>query len=352
MTKAALLASLPALLLAGLLAPAQAVPSFSSQPAVRASNLRFQRSDVMTAGSVYDVAVADFNRDGKLDLVVVGDLTNNIGILLGNGDGTFQPVVNYDTGGDPNNVAVGDFNGDGFLDLAVTDSNLSSSVSILLGNGDGSFQPHVDYPVEAWAHAVQVGDFNRDGILDLAIANFASETISILLGNGDGTFHAGTDRTTTGTPGDLVVADFNGDGELDLATANSDQDTMSVYLGNGDGTFRSGVNYLSEIQPDGIVAGDFNGDGKIDIAVANDCGQQDTYCFGEVYPGTVSIFLNNGDGTFQPARYFAAGFDTLALTVGDFNGDGRLDVAVSAVCGTTGAGNCKTQDISVLLGQR
>ena len=139
------------------------------------------------------VATADFNSDGRNDLVTVNDLANDVSILLGNGDGTFQPGMTFAVGYGPRSVVTGDFNGDGRIDLAVTDA---TGVSVLLGNGDGTFQPAVEYAAGHVSYAIVTGDFNGDGITDLAVANSGNlffdvgdpGEVSILLGNGDGTF--------------------------------------------------------------------------------------------------------------------------------------------------------------------
>ena len=123
--------------------------------------------------------VADFNSDGNPDLAVANFLDNNLSILLGNGDGTFETRVNYPTGTNPNSLAGGDLNGDGKLDLVT--ANNASNASVLLGNGDGTFQTHVDYGTGSGPDQVAIGDFNGDGRLDLAIANGTSNTISILM---------------------------------------------------------------------------------------------------------------------------------------------------------------------------
>ena len=128
----------------------------------------------------YSVAVGDFNGDGKLDLAVANEGSDNVSILLGNGDGTFQAAVDYGAGTDPDSVAVGDFNGDGKLDLVVANDD-SNNVSILLGNGDGTFQAAVNYGVSA-PSSVAVGDFNGDGKLDLAVANCAQQRRQRALG--------------------------------------------------------------------------------------------------------------------------------------------------------------------------
>jgi hypothetical protein len=140
---------------------------------------------------------------------------------LGNGDGTFQPPQSYAAGvRDSGAVAVGDFNGDGILDLALVGSPAynQNRVSILLGNGDGSFQPASYFAVDFTALAVAVGDFNRDGILDLAVSS--GYGLAVLLGNGDGTFQAAHDYAA-GSAGAVAVGDFNGDGFPDLAVSNT-----------------------------------------------------------------------------------------------------------------------------------
>jgi hypothetical protein len=288
------------------------------------------------------VATGDFNGDGKLDLVVVHNVsTNNVSILLGNGDGTFQPAVSYAVGSTPVSVAVGDFNGDGKLDLVVVDS-ADATVSILLGNGDGTFQQSFELPAFGSSPAsVAVGDFNGDGKLDLAVtnentgANLGAGTVSVLLGNGDGSFQPALDFAAGPNPGPVVVGDFNGDGKLDLVVANNDvgtnamNTTISILLGNGDGTFQAAHAFPVGTNPSSLAAADFNGDGKLDLAVAN----HDT--------NNVSILLGNGDGTFQSAINLSAGLEPSSVVVADLNGDGKLDLAVA---------NAGTNTVNLLLG--
>jgi len=277
-------------------------------------------------GWARSVAVGDFNGDGKPDLAVAHDY--GVSVLLGNGDGTFQAAANYAWGSIPYSVAVGDFNGDGKADLAV--ANFYDTVSVLLGNGDGTFQAAVNYSAGSGPYSVAVGDFNGDGKPDLAVANNnngSAGTASVLLGNGDGTFQAAVNYSAGSGPYSVAVGDFNGDGKPDLAVANNgggSNSNVSVLLGNGDGSFQAAVTHPAGNALISVAVGDFNGDGNTDLVVAN----------GTSNPGTVSVLLGNGDGSFQPAVKYAASNGPRSVAVGDFNGDGRADLAVADVDGS------------------
>jgi hypothetical protein len=235
----------------------------------------------------------------------------------------FQPQVTYPVGTTPFSIAIGDFNGDGHPDLAVTNSagDPAKGLSILLGNGDGTFQPHVDYATGGRPTSIVTADFNGDGRLDLAIANSVCGCINVLLGNGDGTFQAHVDYAAWVNPQWLVAADFNGDGRMDIATTNYGPDyssgTVSVLLGKGDGSFESQVQYYAGTNPFGVMSGDFNRDGIVDLAVVCNNGNYGVW----ILPG-------NGDGTFQPAMYYASGTNPRVGVVADMNSDGNLDIAI------------------------
>ena len=324
------------------LAPAQTAPT---------QTVSFiARRDFEAGTYPHSVAVADFNGDGVQDLAVVGiALSNDVSVLLGNGDGTFRAPISVPVGSDQLSVVVGDFNGDGVPDLAVgrldSDNNISlpGIVSVSLGNGDGTFQPPVNYTVGVYPWSVAVGDLNRDGTLDLVVANAGDNDVSILLGNGDGTFGTPANVPVGQDPFSVVVGDFNGDGVLDLAVANSIDNDASILLGNGDGTFQAAVTFAVGTSPRSLAVGDFNGDGTLDLAVANEGDNN------------ASILLGNGEGTFRPPTTFAAGIVPVFVVVGDFNGDGKPDLGVAnsaycctcpnpRVCGRVPGG------VSVLLG--
>jgi hypothetical protein len=272
------------------------------------------------------IVAGDFTGDGRTDLAVANASSIDVSVLLGNGDGTFQHQRTYAAGYPPSAIAAGDFNQDGRTDLAL---DLLGNVSVLLGNGDGSFQTGVANAVGSQPTFVVTADFNGDGRLDLATTNVNSSDVSVLLGNGDGTFGPQASYTVGAVPQGLVVGDFNGDGRTDLAVANSGSNDISVLLGNGDGTFQPPLNYATGPWPLHPVTGDFNDDGRLDLAVVNN------------HSDTVSVLLGNGDGTFGPQATYLVGSYPISLVTGDFNGDGRADLAVAI----------SDKTVSVLLGK-
>ena len=175
------------------------------------------------------MAVGDFNRDGRQDLAVANRNTDNVSILLGNGNGTFGAATNFAAGDGPRSVAIGDFNGDGRLDLAVANQN-SNNVSILLGNGDGTFGAATNFAVGNGPLFVVARDFNRDGKLDLAVLNQTDNNVVLLFGLGNGTFIRSPAFSTGSSPVALALGDFNRDGKSDLAVANSADNNFSVLL--------------------------------------------------------------------------------------------------------------------------
>jgi hypothetical protein len=270
------------------------------------------------------MAVGDFAHDGKVEIAVCNSQQGFgvVTVLLGKGDGTFGAPANYNVGlGDPLCVTVGDFNGDGNADLALGTDH--GAVEVLLGKGDGTFGPATAFASGGpTVTCLAAADFTRAGKLDLV----TSEN-TLLLGNGDGTFQAPRALGIgTGSWASVAVADFNGDGIPDLAVGNPNAVGIDIALGNGDGTFRllgpPGRVTLAISAPY-VLAGDFNGDGKPDLAVASDNPTSQTA------PGSVVVLLGKGDGTFGAPTAYPDGIGPVRLAAGDFNGDGKPDLVVA-----------------------
>ena len=324
--------------------------------------LRLDYMGVNPGGSISTLAVADFNSDGKMDLLVNFSSANDeLAVLLGNGDGTFQPPIfigpiccSPDLRG-VNWGAVGDFNGDGKPDIVV--GTAGGYVVVFLGDGTGNFSLKQYFGVTAYGGPIAgvVGSFRGAGKLDLVVADNHPNpgAAYVYLGNGDGTFQ--TSATTVvslpsgDSPSSLVAGDLNNDGKLDFAVTNIGPGgytaTVSVVLGNGNGTFQTPVDYSTGTQtpynpgttPRSIVAADFNNDGSLDLATL-DSGNSE-----------VSILLNHGDGTFSAPTFYGGwnnsgdGASPQQLAAADLNKDGNIDL-VAVASPEFGAG------MAVLLG--
>jgi hypothetical protein len=316
-----------AVLLLGLVASPHADPLFSAP---------FLSCDV---GSIpYSVCVADFNADLKPDLAVANAGSHTVSVLLGNGDGTFGTRTDFATGSWPRSVATADLNRDGRPDLAVANQG-SNTVSVLLGNGDGTFGIRTDFEVGSDPWSVAIGDLDGDRRPDLAVANSAQSdatgSVSVLLGNGDGTFEARTDLSVGNHPWAVAIGDLDSDRRPDLVVANQGSNTLSVLLGNGDGSFDPGADISAGVDPLSVAIADLDGDGRPDLAVAN------SGLFHSNQPGTVSVLLGDGHGTFGSRTDYGTGLNPWSVAVADFNADGRRDLVVA---------NQDPHTVSVLLG--
>lgn len=296
------------------------------------SNTNFPTTNYATGTAPTFVATNSLRNNSIDDLIVSNFNDNTVSVLLGNGDGTFGTQTTFATGAGPTAIATGIFDtttGTSNVDLAVANQT-SNTVSILLGNGDGTFQPRVDLPVGIAPIAVAAADFdevNNSGYIDLAVANHGDNTISIYLGNGDGTFRAEPVIALPNGYGPSFIAtgDFNGDGYTDLAVADEGNATVSIFLGNGDGTFKPRVDYPVGNSPVWISVSDLNGDAIPDLAVANKDDNTVSVLLGTATATNTAL----GTGAFETQTAYPAGGEPTSIAVADYNVDGRPDLAVA-----------------------
>ena len=264
-------------------------------------------------------AMADLNGDGKADLVVSNTQENGVSVYLGSGDGALRPQKKYAAGNAPVSVALGDVTGDGHPDIVVADP-YSNAISVLPGSAAGTFGTAVTTAISYQPQAVAVADLNGDGKADVVVTTGSGSGIAVFLSKGDGTFMPpATFHSAANNPVAIVTGDFNGDGRLDLAVGDQLASGISILLGKGDGTFQGPIQATTPFVARGLTVADFNGDHRQDLAAI-------------AQGPNVAVILGNGDGTFQPAISYPVSSNTFftaaAIAAGDFNGDGRIDVAV------------------------
>jgi hypothetical protein len=239
-----------------------------------------------------------------------------VSVLIGAGDGTFGPAVDYPVGANPTGITAADFDGDSDIDIATANFG-GASASVLLNNGNGTFSPATTFAAGVNPYAVTAADLDGDSDADLAVGAQGTNSLMILLNNGNAGFSSPVGYAISGNPYAVLPGDFDGDGDVDLATPNFTTNDVSVFLNNGDGTMAPRVDYGAGPLPAGGVAADFDDDGVIDIAVS-DYGSDSS-----------AVLTGNGDGTFVPASAF---FPTTTLprsgASADFNADGAADFAV------------------------
>jgi hypothetical protein len=295
------------------------------------------------------VAVGDFNKDGKQDLVVANKeyFSSDVSLLLGDGTGNFGTPKHFPVGREPIYIVAGDFNGDQNLDFATANGYVDrahptlGTVSVRLGDGKGEFGPAIDTPAGAGLSSLATGDFNNDGRLDLAVGTvgFAlinegpflvfSGGVSILLGDGAGGFNQSQAPDFQKiSVASIATGDLNGDGKLDLALGVVPQqmvtggaDHVMTMIGDGAGKFTIDQDFVITSAPVSVLLGDFNHDGKLDLVNVDDIQG--------VLFNTITIRLGTGTGTFASPTSFPITWDPEFVAAGDFNLDGNLDLVVA-----------------------
>ena len=300
-------------------------PRLTQRPAVPIS------PDPMPDHYPRGMALADFNKDGVLDLAssTPAPVSQNVFVQWGNGDGTFQPPFIYQSGGEFSlRVHAADFNGDTWLDL-ITVNMLSYTVSVLLNRGDGTFAAPLITPTGPFrVDRAFVGDANGDGVLDVGVSG---ETAQLLYGNGNGTFHPSEHLELSGKAANFVFGDFNIDGRTDLAVlvqpaVNAGEPLLPsylrLYIGNGNGSYSNSTLTLAEHSGGTLLAADLNGDGAPELITADNPHSN------------VSVFVNNSDGTYAARVDYPLPAAAESLALEDINEDGKRDLVIGSINAT------------------
>ncbi|HTA61889.1 MAG TPA: FG-GAP-like repeat-containing protein [Bacteroidia bacterium] len=304
-----------------------------------------------TGISPNDLVAADFNNDGKKDLVIANNNSDSLSLFINNGTGGFGTAINFMAGSGQSAVLSADFNKDGNADIVFCNSNVSSTVidtiTILLGTGTGSFGVPTNYTVTGSfngmttanyganpSNGMAIADFNGDSIMDLVVSNINTPYVSLLLGNGVGGFSSIASFNATGGSQlitDLTAGDFNGDGKVDIAVVNQTINGGAIMLGDGTGNLASPTAFIAGYDGYGIVNADFNEDTKLDLALSSS----------NVYSNSDAIVLGNGMGSVGSASYFSVGSRPKGICSGDFDKDGHMDL-VNA--------NYGSKNVSIIIG--
>ncbi|MBH8576030.1 VCBS repeat-containing protein [Nostocaceae cyanobacterium CENA369] len=292
-------------------------------------SVSFSSGKNFTVGSgPSSIVVKDLNGDGKLDLAVANFTSNNVSVLLNDGNDGFGTPTNFTVGTNPVFLASEDIDGDDNLDLVVANAD-DNNVSLLLNDGKGGFGTPTNFTVGAHPSAIALADIDGDSKLDLVVANADDDNVSVLLNDSNGGFGTPSNFTVGGNPAAIALGDIDGDGNLDLVVANADDDNVSLLLGDGNGNFGTATNFTVGTYPSAIALGDIDGDSNLDLVVAN---------YGS---SNVSVLLNDGNGSFGAAKDFTVGASPNSVVLEDIDGDGKLDLVV--------AKDTNTKNVSVLL---
>ncbi len=307
----------------------------------------FITSRIQLRQKPYSVEIADLNGDKIKDLVIANAEDSSVTILLGTGKGNFREAKGspFPAGYMPNDIAIADFNKDGKPDLAFANHD-RKYLTVLAGDGKGGLTPLKGSPfavdVRPHTHGVATGDFNSDGNLDLVTDSWGNNQLAILFGNNQHGFNKQVKYIDVGKhPYQRIrIADFNKDGKPDIVTSNLDGNNTSILLGDGKGKFHEpkGSPFPCGDSPFGVAIGDINGDGNPDLAIIN---SPSITADNKGLDG-LTILLGDGTGKFitMPGSPFTTGTAPSRVAIGDLNNDGIADIVVT---------NYKSNSITVYM---
>lgn len=297
-------------------------------------------------GHAGPIAVGDLNQDGKLDIVAARVDAGTVAVYLGDGRGRFSASEGspFAAGDNPEDLALGDFNEDGRIDLVIANHE-TSYVTVLLGDGRGGFAPaqpaRITVQSRPHPHGVAVGDFNGDRHLDIAVESWQDDAVLVLQGNGKAVFAGAPTRLRVGhTPyWKLRAGDLDGDQSADLVTTNTDGSSVSALCADAGGWLQASRELPTARVPFAVAIGDVNGDRYPDLAVAHRSGGPDRTLDG------LTVLIGKGNCDFDRASQSAprVGLSPTAVAIGDFDGDGVGDIAVA---------NMGSDNVTILLGGR
>lgn len=270
------------------------------------------------------ISGADFDMDGDIDLVLSSywGSSDNVNVMLNNGDATFSGPYVYTAGTWAHGVTAGDVDNDGNMDICAVNSG-DDNVSILYNDGDGNFPNLANFPVGNSPYSIYGNDLSGDGYLDLVSANYGGDNVAVIINNGDGTFAAPVLYSTGSNTRHLTGGDVDGDGDIDLVTSNNGADSISVLINNGDGTFGNRINYQVGTTPWGIKCADFDLDGDLDIVCANNGNDN------------ISILFNTGVGIKEEETKLNITKPFIKVSPNPFSTKTDISFQVSGVRGAT-----------------
>jgi hypothetical protein len=302
------------------------------------------RVNFSTGGTPYSVSIGDLDKDGKSDLAVANYGSNTVSVFRNTsttGGVSFAAKVDFGTGSSPKSVSIGDIDGDGKPDLVVTNSGASNSVSVFRNTSTpgvinaGSFAAKIDFGTGSSPWSVSVGDLNADGKPDLAVANRVSNTVSVFRNtstSGIVSFLSRVDFATGSSPYSVSIGDLDRDGKPDMAVASNGSNIVSAYQNtstSGAVSFAAKVDFNAGSGPISVSIGDIDGDGKLDLAVANNSSNNASVFRNTSTPGIINA------GSFAARVDFAAGGAPQIISIGDIDGDSKPDLAVANFSGSS-----------------